>query len=120
MPKRSHQRRPPLKVVGHQGPGLGTDDANGSRAGGAERRPTQGISSADAELILTVLREVRKGNVSVRMPVTSTGVMARIAAEMNGIIELNILKTFGQFVPFGLYNGASGTQMHLPINNVAK
>ena len=89
MPKRSHQRRPPLKVVGHQGPGLGTDDANGSRAGGAERRPTQGISSADAELILTVLREVRKGNVSVRMPVTSTGVMARIAAEMNGIIELN-------------------------------
>ena len=89
MPKRSHQRRPPLKVVGHQGPGLGTDDANGSRAGGADRRPAQGISSADAELILTVVREVRKGNVSVRMPVTSTGVMARIAAEMNGIIELN-------------------------------
>src|SRR2546426_576003 len=52
-------------------------------------RLAQGISSADAELILTVLREVRKGNVSVRMPVTSTGVMARIAAEMNGIIELN-------------------------------
>src|SRR5207244_5417229 len=86
---RGHHRRPPLKVVGHQGPGLGTDDANGSRAGGAERLSAQGITAADAELILTVLREVRKGNVSVRMPVMSTGVMARIAAEMNGIIELN-------------------------------
>src|SRR5205814_1599357 len=63
--------------------------ANGSKARGSERRLAQGISSADAELILTVLREVRKGNVSVRMPVTSTGAMARIAAEMNGMIELN-------------------------------
>ena len=89
MPKRSQQRRPPLKIVGHRAPALGTDDANGSKARGPDGRLAQGISSADAELILTVLREVRKGNVSVRMPVTSTGVMARIAAEMNGIIELN-------------------------------
>jgi len=89
VPKRSQQRRPPLKVVGHQASGLGTNDANGSKARGSERRLAQGISSADAELILTVLREVRKGNVSVRMPVTSTGAMARIAAEMNGMIELN-------------------------------
>jgi len=89
VPKRSQQRRPPLNVVGRQAPGLGTDDANGSKAGGAERRLAQGISTADAELILTVLREVRKGNFAVRVPVTSTGVMARIAGEMNGIIELN-------------------------------
>ena len=89
MPKRSQQRRPPLKVVGHHAPQLGTDDANGSKARGAERRLAQGISTADAELILTVLREVRKGNFTVRMPVTSTGMMARVAAEMNGIIELN-------------------------------
>ena len=86
MPKRSQQRRPPLNVVGRQAPGLGTDDANGSKAGGAERRLAQGISTADAELILTVLREVRKGNFAVRMPVTSTGMMARVAAEMNGNI----------------------------------
>jgi len=49
----------------------------------------QGISATDAELILTVLREVRKGNFSVRMPVAPNGVMARIAAEMNDLIELN-------------------------------
>ena len=89
MPKTSRRRRPPLGVVGGQAPILGTEETNGSLARGTERRPAQGITAADAELILTVLREVRKGNVSVRMPVMSTGVMARIAAEMNGIIELN-------------------------------
>src|SRR5207253_1112 len=36
-----------------------------------------------------VLREVRKGNFSVRMPVAPSGVMARIATEMNELIELN-------------------------------
>src|SRR6202022_1501299 len=49
----------------------------------------QSISPSDAELILTVLREVRKGNFSVRMPVATNGVMAKIAAEMNDLIELN-------------------------------
>src|SRR5260370_14024912 len=35
------------------------------------------------------LREVKKGNFSVRMPLTSNGTYAKIAAELNGIIELN-------------------------------
>src|SRR6266550_4375277 len=40
-------------------------------------------------MVLTVLRELRKGNFSVRMPLTSTGIVGKIAAEINGIIELN-------------------------------
>src|SRR3989441_436298 len=66
----------------------GTDATNGSRANG-ERRHAQGIAPEDAELILTVLRELRKGNFSVRMPLTTNGAMGKIAAELNGIIELN-------------------------------
>jgi HAMP domain-containing protein/signal transduction histidine kinase len=44
---------------------------------------------ADLDLILTVLREVRRGNLSARMPVTSGGPLGRIATELNAIIELN-------------------------------
>jgi HAMP domain-containing protein/signal transduction histidine kinase len=36
-----------------------------------------------------VLRELRKGNFSVRVPLVSNGTMGKIAAEINGIIELN-------------------------------
>src|SRR5437870_6802812 len=62
---------------------------NGSRANGADRRHTQGIAPDDAELILTILRELRKGNFTVRMPLTTNGATGKIAAELNGIIELN-------------------------------
>ena len=48
-----------------------------------DRRAGQGISPEEAELILTVLREVKKGNVSVRMPVTLNGHIGKIAAELN-------------------------------------
>src|SRR6266849_709903 len=71
-----------------QASSAGTNAANGSRANG-ERRRAQGIAPEDAELILTVLRELRKGNFSVRMPMTANGPMGKIAAELNGIIGLN-------------------------------
>ncbi|HEY4871511.1 MAG TPA: HAMP domain-containing protein, partial [Candidatus Dormibacteraeota bacterium] len=47
------------------------------------------MSPDDAELILSVLRELKKGNFSVRMPLTTNGTYGKIAAEINGIIELN-------------------------------
>jgi hypothetical protein len=68
---------------------VGTNGSNGSQANGADRRHAQGIAPEDAELILHVLRELRKGNFSVRIPLTTNGAMGKIAAELNGIIELN-------------------------------
>jgi signal transduction histidine kinase/HAMP domain-containing protein len=51
--------------------------------------PSNGSNGDDATLLLTVLRELKKGNFSVRMPVTSGGIMAKLATELNDIIELN-------------------------------
>src|SRR5437764_11976887 len=76
-------------MTGRQTSSAGTNAANGSLANGADRRHVQGIAAEDAELILTVLRELRKGNFSIRMPLTTNGGMGKIAAELNGIIELN-------------------------------
>src|ERR1700694_3962600 len=78
-----------MRITGRQTASVGTNGSNGSRANGAERKQVQGIAPEDAELILTVLRELRKGNFSVRMPLTTNGAMGKIAAELNGIIELN-------------------------------
>jgi len=89
VPKASQQRRPPIEQAGRQTSSPGANGSSKPSPKGADRRPAQGISPSDAELILSVLREVRKGNFSVRMPVASSGVMARIAAEMNDLIELN-------------------------------
>ena len=47
------------------------------------------LTEDDATLLLTVLRELKKGNFSVRMPVASSGVMVKLATELNDIIELN-------------------------------
>src|SRR5207245_2004954 len=80
---------PKLDITERQTSGVGTNGPNGSRANGPERRHAQGIAPKDAELILTVLRELRKGNFSVRMPLTTNGAMGKIASELNGIIELN-------------------------------
>src|SRR5438552_41699 len=74
-------------MTGRQTSSVGTNAPNGTN--GADRRHGQGIASEDAELILTVLRELRKGNFSIRMPLTTNGGMGKIAAELNGIIELN-------------------------------
>jgi signal transduction histidine kinase/HAMP domain-containing protein len=62
----------------------GTNGSNLSSATAAH-----GLSSQDAEIVLKVLRELRKGNFSVRMPLSSNGAMGKIAGEINGIIELN-------------------------------
>jgi len=86
VPKTNQPRRPELPASGRQPTAPGT---NGSRVDGPNRRKTNGISPDDSELILAVLRELKKGNFSVRMPLTSNGTYAKIAAEINGIIELN-------------------------------
>src|SRR5438132_7188242 len=74
-------------MTGRQTSSVGTNAPNGTN--GADRRHGQGIAPEDAELILTVLRELRKGNFSARVPLTTNGTMGKIAAELNGIIELN-------------------------------
>ena len=61
--------------------------SNGSKIRQVNGSPA--LSEDDATLLLTVLRELKKGNFSVRMPVTSGGVMAKLATELNDIIELN-------------------------------
>ena len=89
MPRTNQPRRPKADITGRQTSSAGTNAANGSLANGADRRHGQGIATEDAELILTVLRELRRGNFSVRMPLTTNGAIGKIAAELNGIIELN-------------------------------
>jgi HAMP domain-containing protein/signal transduction histidine kinase len=89
VPKTNQPRRQKVRITAHQTSDVGTNGSNGSRANGAERRHAEGIAPKDAELILHVLRELRKGNFSVRMPLTTNGAMGKIAAELNGIIELN-------------------------------
>ncbi len=89
MPRTKQPRRPKVDLTGRQSSSAGQDTPNGSRPNGADRRHTQGIAPDDAELILTILRELRKGNFTVRMPLTTNGATGKIAAELNGIIELN-------------------------------
>jgi len=86
VPKTDQPRRPELRSTGRQPTTAGT---NGSSANGQVRRQAHGISTQDAELILAVLRELKKGNFSVRMPLTPNGTYGKIAAEINGLIELN-------------------------------
>src|SRR5438477_1549096 len=73
-------------MAGRQTSSVGTNAPNGTN--GADRRHGQGIAPEDAELILIVLRELRKGNFSARVPLTTNGAMGKIAAELNVIIEL--------------------------------
>ena len=47
------------------------------------------LTEDDATLLLTVLRELKKGNFAVRVPVSSNGIMGKLASELNDIIELN-------------------------------
>src|SRR6266566_3227988 len=89
MAKTNQPRRTKLDITGRQTSTSSTQTPNGLRANGADRRHTQGIAPDDAELILTILRELRKGNFTVRMPLTTNGATGKIAAELNGIIELS-------------------------------
>ncbi len=56
---------------------------------GRAARSATALTTEDTTVLLTVLRELKKGNFSVRVPVTSTGMMGKLAAELNDIIELN-------------------------------
>ena len=89
MPKTNRQRRPRLERLERQASGTGTSAPNGSAGKTAGRKGGQALTPEDAERILSVLREVKKGNFSVRMPLGATGAMGRIASEINGIIEMN-------------------------------
>src|SRR5256714_2353403 len=87
--KSAQPGRPPQKLTGRKASSPGTNGSQPSASTGADRRPAQGLAQQEAEMVLTVLRELRKGNFSVRVPLTSTGIVGKIAAEINGIIELN-------------------------------
>ena len=89
MPEARPRRRAQIESVGRQPSGSGGNGTNGSGSPDPVGRAGQGISAQDADLLLSVLREVKRGNFSVRVPDRSTGPMAAIAAEINGIIELN-------------------------------
>jgi HAMP domain-containing protein/signal transduction histidine kinase len=69
--------------------GTGANGERQKRQAASDRRQLHGLSAEDAELLLTVLRELKKGNFSIRMPLVKGGVMARIGTEINDIIELN-------------------------------
>ncbi|MDQ6709823.1 MAG: HAMP domain-containing protein [Candidatus Dormibacteraeota bacterium] len=56
---------------------------------GRAQSSTAALTPEDATVLLTVLRELKKGNFSVRVPITSTGMMGKLATELNDIIELN-------------------------------
>jgi len=89
VPEARPRRRAQIESVGRQPSGSGGNGTNGSGSPDPVGRAGQGISAQDADLLLSVLREVKRGNFSVRVPDRSTGPMAAIAAEINGIIELN-------------------------------
>ena len=60
-----------------------------TRRGKAAPAETAGAETFDLAELLTVLTAVRKGDFSVRMPVTRTGIAGKIADTLNDIIELN-------------------------------
>jgi HAMP domain-containing protein/signal transduction histidine kinase len=75
--------------VGRQARAAGANGSKKASARALQATMAQPNASADLDLILAVLREVRRGNFSARMPVISGGPMGRIATELNSIIELN-------------------------------
>jgi HAMP domain-containing protein/signal transduction histidine kinase len=89
VPRVSKRRRTQTVEAARRTPISGQNGSSRTPAKGSDSRALQGISVADAELILTALKELKRGNFSVRLPLTSAGAMSRISAEINGIIELN-------------------------------
>src|SRR5207237_10919894 len=59
-----------------------------SERAAADLKPN-GSQPIDARLLLSILREIRRGNFSVRMPVGADGPTARVASEINAVIELS-------------------------------
>ena len=60
------------------------------------------VDESREKIILQALKAVKRGDFTVRLPVEWTGVMGKIADELNGIIERNALvadefkRVFGQ------------------------
>src|SRR2546423_13412787 len=71
--KSNPPRRPPQKLTGRKASSPGTNGSQPSASTGADRRAAQGPSQQEAEIVLTVLRGLRKGNFFVRVPPTSSG-----------------------------------------------
>ncbi|MGD9730459.1 MAG: HAMP domain-containing protein, partial [Nitrospiraceae bacterium] len=60
----------------------------------SKRRTGTGVGAPEEgheKIILQALKAVKKGDFSVRLPVEWTGLMGKIADELNGIIELNAM-----------------------------
>ena len=91
MPKAGQQRRPSLDLAGRQASSPDTNGSTSPLPKGTERQQAQSLTPANAELILTVLREVRRGNFSVRMPVDLVGTDGKIADALNDILERKFL-----------------------------
>src|SRR6185437_2552264 len=70
----------PVKKIHVNGNGHNHDYNNGSAV------DTNAILSSD---LLNVLREVRNGNFSARMPIDQIGINGKICDTLNEIIELN-------------------------------
>ena len=64
---------------------MASTKSNRAAANGA----SAAIQAEEAELLLSVLGELKKGNFSARMPIIGAGPIAKIAAELNELIELN-------------------------------
>ncbi|MDQ3221947.1 MAG: hypothetical protein M3Q75_00480, partial [Gemmatimonadota bacterium] len=72
-------------------PGIGRTTSNGRTS---KRRADNRITIASSETLdtdhlLAVLTAVRKGDFSVKMPMSQTGVAGKISDTLNDIIELN-------------------------------
>ena len=78
----------------------------------SKRASASGVSVADAatldlDELLTVLTAVRRGDFSVRMRPTRTGVAGKVADTLNAIVELN-QETAREFERVGLAVGKEG------------
>ncbi|MEP6688059.1 MAG: HAMP domain-containing protein, partial [Gemmatimonadales bacterium] len=62
---------------------------NGRPAKRSSKRTPVSPETLDLEQLLTVLTAIRKGDFSVRMPMSKTGLVGKIADTLNEIAELN-------------------------------
>ena len=77
---------PPDRPTGN---GRTTSDARTSRRRGDKNIRIESSDTLDTDQLLAVLTAVRKGDFSVKMPMSQTGVAGKISDALNDIIELN-------------------------------
>ena len=68
--------------------------SNGRRTRRGKTAPTEaaaGTDTFDLAELLTVLTAVRKGDFSVRMRVTRTGIAGKVADTLNDMLEVQVL-----------------------------